>query len=295
MKKTILLTLFSFVSFAISQPRVDLGTCDNLYAFKKVCDRFHSDCIENTVNCNYAQLKTDVIPEDDHTKPIKTKNEVEACAEIKQDVEVCNPLVIEDDVLTTEIDESLGSKTSVEVCLENQAAKICPENFVVSNSGSELSCIQSLDTNCSLKKEAKTCIDTDEYSEVLGAEVYCTKVTGYEQKNVTHYSVIEDAIKKTDYESIQAEKAGMALAQERIDHGKKVISLMVYRNALKVGLTEDQIKTMVSTYSSIKALLETGSLNTAKTEIQGLVPDNVLVTDTDKARLIAKINEFPNL
>lgn len=284
--KILTIASLSLSTLALFQPQSDVGTCNNLYLQKQDCDKQFSNSCLSVDRCEYSKLSS--TQEDDTSKPIKTKNEVVACVESKTNIETCQ--AVADDPETTEVDESLSIEQD---CQNKFEAKICAENFEKLNEGTQVSCYQSVANNCQAIISSKTCADTDEYVANLDNEVYCEKITGYEQKT-TYFTEI-DLDKKTAYEQRLQVEAGIKLAQQRIDHGKKVVALMVYRNALKGNLTEAQIETMVATYSNIKSLLETGSLNTAKTKISELTADGTLVTEADKTALISEINLFGNL
>jgi hypothetical protein len=64
-----------------------------------------------------------------------------------------------------------------------------------------------------------------------------------------------------------------------------------YRNLSK-NLTLAQKKQLVVENASTIALLDSGSLSTAKAEIEATVADGILITEYDKAALIAKIDEY---
>ncbi len=127
-------------------------------------------------------------------------------------------------------------------------------------------------------------------------EVYCTKRgEGYHQKDQAVF-VLDQA--KLDAHNAQellkaqeAEKeSNIQIFLKRIDCGKRVIALMAVRNVPK-NLNTAQVAQMAATYASIKGLLETASLNTAKAAIQAVVPDGILVTDDDKVALVAEIDK----
>ena len=99
--------------------------------------------------------------------------------------------------------------------------------------------------------------------------------------------------KKTVDDAKAAREAQIASAMAAINHGKRVIALFLVRNSTK-SLTTGQVKQLNATYSAIKDLLETGSLVSAKEEINALTPDGVLVTEGDKTELIAEIDSFLN-
>lgn len=144
---------------------------------------------------------------------------------------------------------------------------------------------------CQSKFESLVC-DSSGFNPIKNLdlmEVYCTK---FEAKHI-----ISNASLKAAYEASQAqEKAledGVKSALKRIEHGKRVIALLLVRNSSK-NLSKGQVKQMVSTYAEIKGLLETGSLETAKDEINLITPDGTIVTEGDKSALVSEIDKFLN-
>lgn len=120
-------------------------------------------------------------------------------------------------------------------------------------------------------------------------EVYCSRFVGYEKKLEKTISL--DQAKLSAWESQEAIKAqarqkedGVQLAIRKIDCGKRVIALLVLRNAPK-GLSTAQIAQLNSVYAPIKGLLETASLVTAKEQILAVNADGVLITEADKTDL----------
>jgi hypothetical protein len=78
-------------------------------------------------------------------------------------------------------------------------------------------------------------------------------------------------------------------AKKMRDCGETVIDMMLVRNQSKT-LNKNQVKQLVSSYKDIMALIQTGSLATAKDEIIAVNADGVLVTEADKAALVSVIN-----
>jgi len=146
------------------------------------------------------------------------------------------------------------------------------------------SCVDEAD--CQAELALKECEKGEAIYTLEPNEVYCTWIRPEQ--------VMEDASLKATYEAEQAAKAQMtgAIAQAKaaMECGKNVKALLMVRNASK-GLTTAQIKTMVNTYSEVDALLESGSLNTAKEEINAISPDGALVTEGDKTALVAEIDK----
>ena len=168
---------------------------------------------------------------------------------------------------------------------------------VHSKSESEV-CADQLD--CETKNESKICADVLEsvFMAEDFSEIYCSKFIRFEQKLSGRKTTKENSTKKAAYDSTKASsdamEAGIAQALKRIDHGKRIIALLLVRNAPKT-LNKGQIKQMNATYAEIKGLLDTGSLETAKDEITAITPDGTIVTEADKTALISEINKFLGL
>jgi hypothetical protein len=92
----------------------------------------------------------------------------------------------------------------------------------------------------------------------------------------------EESSKETEAQELQS-------ALKAMDCGKKSQAFMLVRN-VKKQLTKLQRKQLVSTYSPIKTLLDTGSLDVAIDEISAVVPDGVIITSEDKVKIVEFIN-----
>lgn len=153
--------------------------------------------------------------------------------------------------------------------------------------------------DCEQKVSDKACIDgRHALTNAEFTETWCNKITGYQQKLSGRKIIVENATKKAAYDlaktSSEAMESAINQAYKAIDHGKRIIALIVVRNASK-GLKKNQIRQMNSTYAEIKGLLETGSLETAKEQIESITPDGTIVTDADKTALVSEINKFLGL
>jgi hypothetical protein len=150
--------------------------------------------------------------------------------------------------------------------------------------------------DCQLKLGVKECSDSEEtaYIDEGFTEVYCSKITGYPQIASGSKKLQNNPTKMATYEAqVAAEKAqsdAIAQAKQAMACGEDVIALLLVLNVPK-GLTTAQIKQVNQTYADIKDLLETGSLVSAREEIQAVTPDGTLVTEADKIALTAKIDE----
>lgn len=134
------------------------------------------------------------------------------------------------------------------------------------------------------------------YAENLifsGYEAYCSRIVSYEQVATGRKILVEDPVKKAAkdirVDSENAAKQAMAFAIRSMECGKSAQAFVLVRNAPK-GLTTEQVKTLVATYSPVKALLDSGSLVSALEEIAEIPADGVVITEADKVALIAHIN-----
>ena len=133
---------------------------------------------------------------------------------------------------------------------------------------------------------------------IPGYSSYCTGITGYEQKEVK--TLVENSSNKTTFEAQDAQKAqiesDIEQMQKHVAFGQKMIAYIGARNKSKTpALTTAQVKTIVETYSTIHALLGSGSLVTAKSEIEALTVNDPLVTQADKDAILAEINAYLGL
>jgi hypothetical protein len=146
------------------------------------------------------------------------------------------------------------------------------------------SCLDEAD--CQSKLELKMCEKGEAIKNLDLMEVYCTWLR---PEQVMANQSLKDA-----YEAEQAQKKAMedaiTQAKKQMACGQEVIALMSVRNVPK-SLNQAQMESLVSTYSLAKSLLESGALETAKANIQGQTADGTIVTEDDKAALIAKIDE----
>lgn len=150
--------------------------------------------------------------------------------------------------------------------------------------------------DCRLKIQTKTCLNDESPVFTLELELYCTKLTGYQQKTLK--SIRQSSALLTEHLTQKALKDAEVIQEQKlqekiklIDAGKRVVALLNLRNEPK-NLTGEQIGQMVTTFASIKGLLETGSLKTAKYLIGQVVADGVIVTESDKTALIAELDKW---
>lgn len=142
------------------------------------------------------------------------------------------------------------------------------------------------ESDCQSKLEALVC----EAGQAIRteSEVYCA----VDVMKVDGKKLVVSEAKKAAREAAEAlkaqQEAAMESALKAMDCGKSAQAMMLVRNAAK-NLTTEQVKQIVSTYAPIKALLDTGSLQSAVEEIAKIQADGVLVTEEDKSAIIAHI------
>lgn len=130
-------------------------------------------------------------------------------------------------------------------------------------------------------------------------QIYCIAPNGFEKKLLNTIILDQNKVQarenQKNLENFEKQKEQeIQLAIDRMEHGRRVIAVMITRNNAK-SLTPSQIQEMNNVYIGIKTLLDTGSLQTAKLLITSINPDGVLVTIQDKEALIAEINKYPGL
>jgi len=159
------------------------------------------------------------------------------------------------------------------------------------------------DTHCGGLMQAKEAECTNgDYSQyqknavLPGYTIYCTGVTGYEQKTVN--VIVDNAALKTSVEAADAQKAAddAALAAVAADaaFGNRMIAYVGARVRSK-SLNLTDTKQVLSDYSAVIGLLRAGSITHAKTEIEGLTPDGTRISQADKDALLAEINAYLGL
>ena len=232
------------------QSDIENNTISTVYSKRSSCG---NDCskLPNGFNKNYHKL-FDIMKND-----IENPNH-----ELKSDVALCAPIL--DDPLTVDIDET---KTQMQVCLEKEIAQVCPE----SDSPHPFFVVRVADNS----------------------EVYCTRIVSYAQIPSGKKEVREDAALKAAYDTAKeikkADDSLMKSALRTINCGKRVKARMLLRNAPK-GLNNGQKKQIVTLYKDIQSLLEAGSLESAKTDIEAVVPDGTLVTSSDIIALVKELD-----
>lgn len=126
-----------------------------------------------------------------------------------------------------------------------------------------------------------------------GWTYFCSKLLGYEQ--IETQSLVEDAGLKTSIQAADTAKAQQAAAEDAVfknmAFGKRLKAKIAVINLTR-GLTEVQVKDFVDTFESINRLLDAGAIQTARSNINGLVPDEVLLRQVDKDKILAEIDAY---
>lgn len=167
-------------------------------------------------------------------------------------------------------------------------------------SKSEIQSCASIE-ECDQIHSSKTCSNELETSiknyELL--EVYCSRFLGYEKK--LEKTIQLDSQKLSAWQSQEANKAteraremAIQASIKRIECGKRIIGIIVYRNSLK-SLTTAQVGQLNTSYAPIIGLISTGSLITAREAIQAHVPDGTVITEQDKTEALAEADKCINL
>lgn len=185
--------------------------------------------------------------------------------------------------------ESECQRQSGEQCLDvgNEPQKVAlgfasaEDHYLKENTES---CLDEID--CEQTFQNLSC--NEDYQKIKNLDllqVYCTKLVGKK--------LVLDEASWQAYQSAQnlASQQLQALNQAKSMRqcGSSVMDLVLVRNAPK-ALTTEQVKQLVVTMNPIKSLLETGSLVTAKEEVQAISPDGIIITEADKVAVTAAID-----
>lgn len=143
------------------------------------------------------------------------------------------------------------------------------------------------ESECQIALASKVCPGAlQKFISANYSKVYCIELLGKKS--------VKDLVGFSGYKAGLAAKAqieaGIQMAQKLRVCGERVMALMLVRNQPK-GLSSAQVKQLVQGYSEIKSLLESGSLVSAKEEIQAVVADGILVTEADKAALSQELDK----
>ena len=222
-----------------------------------------------------------------HEKSYCESKTGEVCFEkTGEDVLGCGYFSLED-ITEDDLEKPIRNKTQVTTCVESHETELDEEGNTVILNEEIPTCLSALAEKVCSEEGADKFINEDQ------TEVYCSRITGYEQKVIGKKLVIDENL-KAQKEAEQAAKLAMenALIQAKkaMECGKNIQALLLVRNSPK-QLTTAQVKEMVSIYAPIKQLLDTGSLVSAKEEILSVTADGILVTEADKVALVAEIDK----
>lgn len=110
--------------------------------------------------------------------------------------------------------------------------------------------------------------------------VYCAVPNGYNTKKALIVDAAKKAAKDAAQAKIQAIEDLISAGQKKQNVGQRMIAAIVAKNDKK-GLTKAQRKQLTQNLQPIIALLQVGSIDAAKEEIQKLVPDGTLILQSD--------------
>ena len=145
------------------------------------------------------------------------------------------------------------------------------------------------ESDCQSKLALKSCLDSEEspFINAEYSELYCSKLTGYEQKP---YKVgYDDSSLKSAYDSLeavkQAERDAIANIQKRQKCGSKTKAAMVVKGQLR-SLSESQIDQIFTDNNLLIKALDSGA-SSVESKLAAVVADGTLITQENKDDLIA--------
>jgi hypothetical protein len=186
----------------------------------------------------------------------------EECFEIIGNIERYSPKVIQVD------GEPIYSKTDVKLCLDAE--------------------------DCQAKLKAQICDQNEQAIKNIDLlEVYCTKVIGHKQVDKTILAVDEakDAIyqAKLQQKAIdEAKEKAIQVKIKEIEKGQKLIAMIRVSSDMK-NLSVEQKKALILSTKEIIEALSIGSLDVAKSLIQAIQPDGVMITAQDKSSILGEL------
>lgn len=160
------------------------------------------------------------------------------------------------------------------------------------------SCSSPEDCQSKMASVGASCSNGDyanyEKNQVMpGYSIFCMGISGYEQKTIK--VLVENSALKASVLAADAEKKTLetqiSTMSKHIAFGNRMIALIGARNVSK-NLTTAQVKQVVESYSTIQSLLSSGSLLTAKAEIEAITPDGTLITQADKDAILGELNAY---
>ncbi len=91
--------------------------------------------------------------------------------------------------------------------------------------------------------------------------------------------------------ALASSDAAIAQKLKNMEFGKRVLAIVSIRNDAK-SLQPADVLSISNTYAPIQALLLSGSIATAKAQIEAIIPDGTLVTQADLDAILAEINAY---
>ena len=136
----------------------------------------------------------------------------------------------------------------------------------------------------------------DSYFHIVAAdysEVYCTSITGFEQKWVKRFT--QDAAAKAAADAADAAVASkdalMAARVKRIAAGEQIIlEVMVSNDARALTPVQKAQVLQIQEVKDAMALLEVGNLEAGRSVLDGITPDGTLIRAEDKTAFLALID-----
>lgn len=178
----------------------------------------------------------------------------------------------------------------VKVSEDDKSKPIWKEYYSVESCSDMAECQEIAETKI-CDDEAEDTYRIIENKIMPGYSIVCTRVTGYEQ--IESKKLVLDETKRGQViaEDLAKQQTNSAVAavRKQMECGKNIQASMALRNISK-GLTTDQVNTFVQTYSTVKNLLDSGALKTAKAQLESITPDGTITTAEDKTAIIGLIN-----
>lgn len=126
-------------------------------------------------------------------------------------------------------------------------------------------------------------------------QVYCYKITGYEQVNTGKEVLANNPTKLAQYQSAEAAKAQLAAIEAAGVKAKadcdRVLNLIRGFNLLP-GRTVEQTTQMQTVFADIQKALQDGRPGVAKALIQAAQPDGTIVTEAMKAAALEILKDW---
>ena len=120
--------------------------------------------------------------------------------------------------------------------------------------------------------------------------LYCTLLLGYQKKNKTILEV--DPTLDLAYQSSKQAKTVEAVKEQMvqakladIQKGQKIIAIMRVGSDSK-NLTKQQKKALINSTKDIIEALNIGSLDVAKDLVEAIVPDGVIILESEKQAIL---------